>query len=48
MKIVHTYRIGNQLRNVEKRLTGPAAYTLDCPAEPENVSVTLEVPHADR
>ncbi|MHC4680611.1 MAG: hypothetical protein ACYTEK_18145, partial [Planctomycetota bacterium] len=34
MKIVHTYRIGNQLRNVEKRLTGPAAYTLDCPAEP--------------
>ncbi|MEK7993481.1 MAG: hypothetical protein AAB403_06710, partial [Planctomycetota bacterium] len=47
MKIVHTYRISDQLKTAEKRLTGPAAYTLDCPAEPENVSVRIEVPHGE-
>ncbi len=47
VKIVHEYRIGGQLKTTEKRLTGPAAYTVDCPAEPQNVSVKIEVPHGE-
>ena len=45
MGIVHTYRIDGQLEETEKWLTGPASYVIECAAEPENVSVTLDVPH---
>jgi hypothetical protein len=45
IRVVHTYRIDGQLRRTEKRLTGPATYTVQCSAEPENVSVKLEVPN---
>jgi len=45
IKITHTYRIDGQLKEVEKSLTSPATYTIQCPTEPENVSIKLEVPH---
>ncbi|MFC1636698.1 hypothetical protein ACFL5Z_17865, partial [Planctomycetota bacterium] len=45
IKITHTYRIDDQLKQMHKSLTSPATYTIQCPAEPENVSITLEVPH---
>ena len=48
VKIVHEYRLGGQLKTTEKRLTGPAAYTVDCPAEPQNVSIKIEVPHGEQ
>jgi len=47
IKTVHTYRIGGQLKSAEKWLTKPTAYTIECSAEPENVSVKLEVPHEE-
>ena len=45
IKITHTYHIDGQLKEVKKNLTGPATYTVECPAKPENVSIKLEVPH---
>jgi hypothetical protein len=48
IKIVHTYRIDGQLKRTEKWLTGPTTYTVECLAEPENVSVRLEVPHGEQ
>ncbi|MHC4352174.1 MAG: hypothetical protein ACYS0H_05590 [Planctomycetota bacterium] len=48
IKTVHTYRIGGQLKKTEKRLAEPTAYTIECPAEPENVSIKLEAPHGTR
>jgi hypothetical protein len=48
IKATHTYRIGGQLRRTEKQLAGPTAYTVECSAEPENVSVSLAVPHGER
>jgi hypothetical protein len=44
IRTVHTYRIEGELKRAEKRLTGPAAYSIECSAEPENVSVKLEAP----
>jgi hypothetical protein len=48
MNIVHAYRIDGELKTTEKRLSGPAAYTVVCSAEPENVSVKLEVPPGEQ
>lgn len=45
VKTVHTYRIDGNLKKTEKWLTNPTTYTVECSAEPENVSVKLEVPH---
>jgi hypothetical protein len=45
IKITHTYRLDGQLNQTHKSLTGPTTYTIQCPTEPENVSVTLEIPH---
>ena len=43
--ITHTYRMDGQLKEFEKNLTAPATYTIQSPAEPENASIKLEVPH---
>lgn len=48
IQAVHTYRVNGQLEETEKWLTEPTAYTIECPTEPENVSVKLEVPHGTR
>ena len=45
VKTVHTYRIDGNLKKTEKWLTNPTTYTVECSAEPENVSVKMEVPH---
>lgn len=45
LKITHAYRVGGQLKTVERQLTGPCAYTIDCNDLFENVSVKLESPH---
>ena len=48
IKAVHTYRIDGQLKRTEKWLTEPTVYTIECSAEPENVSVSLAAPHGKR
>ncbi len=48
IEVEHTYRIGDQLEQTQKRLEGPATYAIECSAEPQNVSIKLEVPHAER
>ncbi|MBL7186099.1 MAG: hypothetical protein ISS70_07215 [Phycisphaerae bacterium] len=48
VKATHTYRIGGQLKRAEKWPTEPTAYTIECSAEPENVSVELEAPNGER
>ncbi len=48
IKIEHTYRIGDQLKRTERWLKGPTTYTIECSAEPENVSIKLVVPHGER
>ncbi|MHC4705196.1 MAG: hypothetical protein ACYTFQ_31990 [Planctomycetota bacterium] len=48
LRVTYTYRVGGQLRSTEKRLQGPTTYTIECPSEPENVSITLAVPHGEK
>jgi len=48
VKTVHTYRTEGRLKRVEKWLTDPTAYTIECSAEPENVSIKLVAPHGER
>jgi len=45
INITHTYQLDGQLQETDKQLTGPTTYTVQCPTEPENISVTLENPH---
>ncbi len=45
IKTVHTYHINGRLKRTEKWLTDPTTYTVECSAEPKNVSVKLEMPH---
>ena len=47
LMVTHTYRIDGQLKETQKRLAGPGTYTIDCPTEPQNVAVKLEVPHGE-
>ncbi len=44
VQITHTYELDGRRREKTLDLTGPAAYTIDCDAEPENVSITISVP----
>jgi hypothetical protein len=45
LRIVHGYRVNGKLMSTERAVTGPASYTLECPGEPENVYLRMEVPH---
>jgi hypothetical protein len=48
IEVEHTYRIGGRLERTRKQFKGPSAYAIKCSAEPQNISVKLEVPHAER
>jgi hypothetical protein len=48
LNVVHEYRVDGQLKTVERQLSGPCGYTIDCNAPPVNVSVKLEAPHGKR
>ncbi|MBN2271497.1 MAG: hypothetical protein JXN61_12840, partial [Sedimentisphaerales bacterium] len=43
VRIVHGYRMGGKLHRKEIDLTGPAAYTVQCDDEPENVFIEIAV-----
>jgi len=43
VRITHTYELDGRLCQKTLDLTGPAAYTVDCDADPENVSLTIGV-----
>ena len=45
IKIIHTYRINGQWNQTEKFLTTPATYEIECPTNPENISLTLDNPN---
>ena len=44
VRITHTYELDGRQCQKTVDLTGPAAYTVDCDADPENVSITIGVP----
>ena len=44
VRIVHGYRIGDELHRKRIDLVGPAAYTIECDDEPENVFIEISVP----
>ncbi|OHB68919.1 MAG: hypothetical protein A2Y77_13360 [Planctomycetes bacterium RBG_13_62_9] len=44
VQITHAYDIGGKLYNRTVELAGPAAYTISCDGDPENVSVMIAVP----
>ena len=44
VRITHTYNIDGQRREKTVDLAAPAAYTVTCDSEPENISVTIAVP----
>jgi len=44
VRVVHGYRIGGKLYRKEINLAGPAAYTVQCDDEPENVFIEIGVP----
>jgi hypothetical protein len=44
VKVVHEYRVNGQIKKLEKWVDAGDSYTVDCDAEPENISVTLAVP----
>lgn len=48
ISIEHTYRVGGQLIRTERLLKGPATYTVECSDEPENVSIKMTTPHANK
>lgn len=48
ISIEHTYRVGAQLKKTERFLNGPTTYTVECSDEPENVSIKLTAPHANK
>lgn len=47
LRVTHIYRIDGQLKETQKTLAGPGAYTIDCPSEPQNVSIKLEAPYGE-
>lgn len=44
VRVVHGYRIGGKLHRKEIDLAAPAAYTIQCEDEPENVFIEIGVP----
>lgn len=43
-RIVHGYRIDNQLQTRTIDVDGPESYTVECDGEPENVFIKIDVP----
>lgn len=46
--IVHEHRVNGQARRFEKAVTDPTTYAVHCAEDPQNVSVTIAVPHGAR
>ena len=44
VQVTHEYAIDGRSYSRTQNLDGPAAYTIDCDGDPENVSVTIAVP----
>jgi hypothetical protein len=44
VRITHAYKIDGQLHQKTVELAEPAAYTVDCDGDPENVSIAIRVP----
>lgn len=44
VRVVHGYRIGDELHRKEIDLAGPTGYTIECDDEPENVFIEIGVP----
>jgi hypothetical protein len=48
VRVVHEYRVNGQIKVVEKYVDAGGSYTVDCDKNPENLSVTLALPHGRR
>jgi len=44
LQVTHEYAIDGRTYRRTQDLTGPAAYTINCDGDPENISVTITVP----
>ncbi|MFH1717164.1 MAG: hypothetical protein ABIF19_07425 [Planctomycetota bacterium] len=44
VRIVHGYRIGEQLHSETRYMAEPGTYTVDCDGQPENVFIEISVP----
>jgi hypothetical protein len=42
--VTHAFRMGGKLQEKKIALDGPKGYTIECAAEPQDVSIRLEVP----
>ena len=45
LRIIHGYRVDGELMSMERVVTGPTSYTLECSGEPENLYLKMEMPH---
>jgi len=48
MAITHKFKAAGKEMSVTKRMARPGTYTVNCPAEPQNISITFAVPSKPR